>query len=55
MTFVAQVVNTMPAFGALGHSNSINETFLTVNQVVDATSAATSAWVYLLVFLAFPF
>ena len=44
MAFVAQVVNTMPAFGALGHSNSINETFLTVNQVVDATSAATSAW-----------
>ena len=44
MAFVAQVVNTMPAFGALGHSNSINENFLTVNQVVDATSAATSAW-----------
>ena len=44
MAFVAHVVNTMPAFGAIGQENSIGETFLTTNQVIDATSAATSAW-----------
>jgi len=34
----------MPSFGAVGQENSIGETFLTTNQVIDATSAATSAW-----------
>jgi hypothetical protein len=44
MAFVAQVVNTMPAFGAIGQENSIGETFLTTNQVIDATGASSSAW-----------
>ena len=44
MAFVAHVVNTMPSFGAIGQENAIQETFLTTNQVIDATSAATSAW-----------
>ena len=46
MAFVAHVVNTMPAFGAIGQENSIGETFLTTNQVIDATSAATSCLLY---------
>ena len=43
IAFVAQAVNTIPAFAGVAQENDTNA-FLTTNQVLDATSGVNSGW-----------
>jgi hypothetical protein len=43
IAFVAQAVNTIPAFAGVAQEND-SDAFLTTNQVLDATSGVNSGW-----------
>ena len=43
IAFVAQAVNTIPAFAGVAQEND-TDAFLTTNQVLDATSGVNSGW-----------